>query len=169
MNRVSRIPFLVSRIFLLFALFFPLTVIAHELRPAYLELREGSAGEFRVLWKTPMREEMRLALAPEFSGRIEELTPVATRQTGEAAVQTWRIRALEPLRGQSVRIGGLETSIRQEIYQPFVGYRVVGGGTKFDVIGAARYTQIDTELNLTVTTGGLLPGGTRSVSEGESW
>ena len=65
--------------------------------------------------------------------------------------------------------GVLETSIRQEIYQPFVGYGVVDDGTKFDVIGAARYTQIDTELNLTVTTGGLLPGGTRSVSDGESW
>ncbi|MGH8701867.1 MAG: HupE/UreJ family protein [Burkholderiales bacterium] len=81
---------------------------AHELRPAYLELREGGAGEISVLWKTPMRGDLRLALAPEFSGRTEELTPIVTRRTGEAAVQTWRLRALEPLRGQSVRIGGLE-------------------------------------------------------------
>jgi hydrogenase/urease accessory protein HupE len=61
-----------------------------------------------VLWKTPMRGEMRLSLAPEFLGRTERLTPVALRDTGGAAVQTWRLRAVEPLRGQTLRIRGLE-------------------------------------------------------------
>jgi hydrogenase/urease accessory protein HupE len=86
----------------------PLASFAHEVRPAYLELREDGAGEFRVLWKTPMRGEMRLALWPAFSGRTESLTPVVTRQTDDAAVQTWRLEAVEPLRGQSVRITGLD-------------------------------------------------------------
>ncbi len=81
---------------------------AHELRPAYLEMREVAPGEFTVLWKTPMRGEMRLALAPEFSGRTENVTPPATRDTGSAAVQTWRLKAIDPLRGQTVRIHGLE-------------------------------------------------------------
>jgi len=80
---------------------------AHEVRPAYLELREDRPGEFHVLWKTPMRGDLRLALAPEFSGRTANLTPIASRQTGEAAVQTWRLRAIEPLRGQSIRVLGL--------------------------------------------------------------
>ena len=81
------------------------------MRPAYLDLREVRPGEFAVLWKTPMRGELRLALAPELSGRIETLTPVATRESGGAAVQTWRIRAAEPLRGQSLRIQGLEATM----------------------------------------------------------
>ena len=83
-------------------------VLAHELRPAYLDVHEEKAGEFRVLWKTPMRGEMRLALSPEFSGRTESLTPVTTRHTDNAAVQTWRLQAIDSLRGQSVRIAGLE-------------------------------------------------------------
>jgi hydrogenase/urease accessory protein HupE len=86
----------------------PVSAVAHEVRPAYLELHEDGVGEFRVLWKTPMRGEMRLALSPTFSGRTESLTPIATRQTGDAAVQTWRLKAVEPLRGQAVRIAGLE-------------------------------------------------------------
>ena len=86
----------------------PVALFAHEVRPAYLELREEQAGEFSVLWKTPMRGEMRLSLAPEFLGRTERLTPVALRDTGGAAVQTWRLRAVEPLRGQTLRIRGLE-------------------------------------------------------------
>jgi hypothetical protein len=72
-------------------------VLAHELRPAYLEVHEEKAGEFHVLWKTPMRGEMRLALAPAFSGRTQSLTPVTTRHTDNAAVQTWRLPAIAPL------------------------------------------------------------------------
>jgi hydrogenase/urease accessory protein HupE len=73
-----------------------------------LELREGQPGEFEVLWKTPMRGDRRLSLDPEFSGQTENLTPVTTRESGGAAVQTWSLRAVEPLRGKSVRIAGLE-------------------------------------------------------------
>jgi hypothetical protein len=89
-------------------LFIALPVFAHEVRPAYLELHEDTANSFRVLWKTPMRGDMRLALAPAFSGKTQALTPIATRQSGGAAVQTWRLKAIDPMRGQSVRISGLE-------------------------------------------------------------
>jgi hypothetical protein len=84
---------------------------AHEVRPSYLELLEYRAGEFDVLLKTPMRGELRLALAVTFSGRAEAVAPIATRATGEAAVQTWRLKALDPLRGQTVRIEGLESTM----------------------------------------------------------
>jgi hydrogenase/urease accessory protein HupE len=90
---------------------FAAAAAAHEVRPAYLELREGTPGEFTVLWKTPARGEMRLALTPAFSGRTEAVTPVATRMSDAAAVQTWRLRAVEPLRGQSLRIEGLDSTM----------------------------------------------------------
>lgn len=81
---------------------------AHEIRPAYLELHEEASGEFHVLWKTPMRGDLRLSLRPEFSGPTENLSPVTTRRLNDAAVQRWTLRAVEPLRGRSVRIAGLE-------------------------------------------------------------
>jgi len=77
----------------------PATCIAHEVRPSYLELREDRAGEFDVLLKTPMRGELRLALAATFSGRADAITPITMRATGDAAVQTWRFKALDPLPG----------------------------------------------------------------------
>jgi hydrogenase/urease accessory protein HupE len=100
----------VTRFFVALALvlFFAGRPGAHELRPAYLELREEPPGRFSVLWKTPMLGERRLSLAPEFSGRIEILTPAVTRETGSAAVQTWRLEALDPLRGPTLRIRGLQ-------------------------------------------------------------
>ena len=87
------------------------TCIAHEVRPSYLELREDRAGEFDVLLKTPMRGELRLALAATFSGRADAITPITMRATGDAAVQTWRFKALDPLPGQTVRIDGLENTM----------------------------------------------------------
>jgi hydrogenase/urease accessory protein HupE len=87
------------------------TCVAHEVRPSYLEVREDRAGEFEVLFKTPMRGDLRLALSATFSGRADAVIPVTTRHTGDAAVQTWRLRALEPLRGQTVGIAGLENTM----------------------------------------------------------
>lgn len=95
-------------IVLILLVFLTVPAAAHEVRPAYLELHETASGEFALLWKTPMRGEMRLALSVEFSGRTENLTPVVRRETGGAAIQTWRMKAIDPLRGQSVRLVGLE-------------------------------------------------------------
>ncbi|WP_457103730.1 HupE/UreJ family protein [Methylobacterium sp. P5_C11] len=92
------------------AFLLPFSGYAHEVRPAYLDLSEDRPGEFSVLWKTPMAGEMRLALDPGFSGPIEVLAPVTARRTGEAAVQTWRLRA-DRLRGQTLRIKGLESTL----------------------------------------------------------
>ena len=91
--------------------FLTVPAVAHEVRPAYLDLRETASGEFAVLWKTPMRGEMRLALSVEFSGRTKHVTGIATREVGGAAVQTWRMKAIDPLRGQSVRLVGLDATM----------------------------------------------------------
>jgi hydrogenase/urease accessory protein HupE len=92
---------------LLAALLSPFACVAHEVRPSYLELREVRPGEFSVVWKTPMRGDLRLALTPQFSGDVTLLSPVITRTPPDAAVQTSVIRA-PALRGQTVRIDGLE-------------------------------------------------------------
>lgn len=65
--------------------------------------------------------------------------------------------------------GTLEATTSLQVYQPSLGYRVMDNRTKVDVLGAGRYTQLDADLNLVTTTGGLLPGGTRQVSGKEGW
>ncbi|SCW63107.1 HupE / UreJ protein [Rhizobium mongolense subsp. loessense] len=87
------------------------TACAHEVRPAYLELREEMPNEYSVLLKTPMRGDARLALSAVFSGKIENITPIVSRPTGNAMVQTWRMRTIEPLQGQQVLIEGLRSTM----------------------------------------------------------
>ena len=87
------------------------TSAAHEVRPSYLELREDRPNEFEALFKTPMRGELRLSLSATLSGRVDVLVPATTRTTGDAAVQTWRFKTIDPLRGQTVGIAGLENTM----------------------------------------------------------
>jgi hydrogenase/urease accessory protein HupE len=89
-------------------LLIPTSILAHEVRPAYLELREERGGDIQVIWKTPARGEMRLSLTPEFLGLTEKLTPITTRQTNDSNVQMWRMKVVDSLRGQNLRIDGLE-------------------------------------------------------------
>jgi hydrogenase/urease accessory protein HupE len=91
-------------------LFAALPAAAHEVRPAYLDLRELAPGEFSVLWKTPMLGDARLALAPDFSAASNTATPMVTRLRPGAALQTWTLRAAS-LRGQTLRIAGLESTM----------------------------------------------------------
>jgi HupE / UreJ protein len=104
-------PFIVFCIaFVAWVLGFATSAGAHEVRPAYLELREHSPGEFTVMWKTPMRSDLRLALDPQFSGPIEVTSAIETRVVPGAAVQKWTVRA-SALRGQTVKIRGLENTL----------------------------------------------------------
>jgi hydrogenase/urease accessory protein HupE len=98
---------LVPSLVVLVALLFSAAAFAHEVRPAYLELREEKPGEFSVLWKTPMLGDARLSLEPEFSGDAKAATAVTTRNPPGAAIQQWTLRA-PTLRGQTLRIRGLE-------------------------------------------------------------
>jgi DNA-binding transcriptional LysR family regulator len=100
------------RFVILLACLFPTTfAFGHEVRPAYLELKEESPGLFNVLFKTPMRGDARLALDVSFSGRVQKATPVISRMTDDAMVQTWRLSTVESLAGQELRIDGLSNTM----------------------------------------------------------
>ena len=89
----------------------PAPAMAHEVRPSYLQIEEAEPATFDVLFKTPMMGDARLALSPLFSGKVEIIAPMVSRPTGDAMIQTWRIRAIDPLAGQTVRIDGLESTL----------------------------------------------------------
>jgi hydrogenase/urease accessory protein HupE len=93
----------------LLPLLVPSPGLAHEVRPAYLELREQRPGEYSVLWKVPMRGDMRLSLAPVFSGHTESSVPVSRVVPG-AAIDSWTLEA-PGLRGQTLTIDGLDATM----------------------------------------------------------
>lgn len=66
--------------------------------------------------------------------------------------------------------GEVEATMTQQLYQLSAGYRLIDERTKLDLVGAMRYTHLDLDLDLVVTTSGnLFPGGTRKMSGSKDW
>jgi hydrogenase/urease accessory protein HupE len=90
----------------------PLPAQAHEIRPAYLELREHSDGTVDVLWRQPVAGEYALPLQPVLSSGWLAAPP-ERRLTADTLSLRWRLSPAsgERLEGQWLEVRGLERSI----------------------------------------------------------
>jgi hydrogenase/urease accessory protein HupE len=90
----------------------PLSVAhAHELRPAYLEIRESAADTYEVLWKVPARGSTeRLSLHLRFADDVEHLTDPVNGFLAESHIQRVRIRRAGGLTGTPITINGLAST-----------------------------------------------------------
>jgi hypothetical protein len=79
---------------------------AHEVRPAYLELRERDALHWDVLFKVPARDELRLALHVRLPEGCSGGAPARPAQGGWH-VERWLASCSEPLAGRDVALEGL--------------------------------------------------------------
>ncbi len=81
---------------------------AHEVRPAYLELRETAPETYDILWKVPARGgEERLGIYVRLPHDTEQLDEPRGISVGGAYIERWRARRSGGLAGQSIVIDGL--------------------------------------------------------------
>ena len=85
--------------------------VAHELRPAYLALRELGADHFDVLWKVPARGEMALSLAVRLPAKCRSSAPPVRTDVGGAITERWRTECAGGLIGETIGIAGLEATL----------------------------------------------------------
>lgn len=85
------------------------TARAHEVRPAYLELRENGPAEFDVLWKVPANGEERLGLDAILPGDCSSGQRRGTF-AGDAFVERWHATCPGGLVGGTVAIDGLRAA-----------------------------------------------------------
>ena len=86
--------------------------VAHESRPAYLELRQLDGQTYDVSWKVPAQgERLRLALDVAFPAGTVRLGPLRTTYANNAFLQQWRVRRPGGLEGGRVSIVGLEFTL----------------------------------------------------------
>ncbi len=82
---------------------------AHEVRPAFLEIRETAPDTYDVLWKVPARGEYRLGLhvrmPKECSG-----APQHGSFVGAAFVEKWQVECAGGLVGREISINGLSAT-----------------------------------------------------------
>ncbi len=99
-------------IYLLGLFLVPANGLAHESRPAYLEITETQAGQYDVLWKRPMRGDRVLGLHPRFPSTCRAITPPASYNSPGASIERQSLDCGESgLIGKTIRIDGLSTTL----------------------------------------------------------
>lgn len=85
---------------------------AHEVRPAYLQLREVTAGTWDVTWKQPVMGDSAVQLVPLLSNGWLQQRPEVEELTDTYYIRHWRIHApASQLAGSRVSVDGLESTI----------------------------------------------------------
>lgn len=81
---------------------------AHEVRPAYLELRQTATDTYEVLWKVPARgEDLRFGLYVELPSDAANLTEPRGGFVGGSFVERWSVSRPGGLDGATIHIAGL--------------------------------------------------------------
>lgn len=118
------------------------TVDAHRLQPAYLEINEQSAGKFSILWKRPYIGSRPMNIYPRLPSHLRNLTEPVVQLLPTGAVERWMVAINEGgLAGGKILIDGLsstQTDVLVRIYyqegdeethllRPASPFAVVGG------------------------------------------
>ena len=94
-------------------LFFLLTgsASAHEVHPAYLQLRQTGPETYDLLWKVPaIGEDLRLALYVSLPQQCSNVSEPRGVFSGGSYTERWSARCTEGLAGRAIRIAGLSRS-----------------------------------------------------------
>ena len=85
---------------------------AHEVRPAYLELRQTGAEAHDVLWKVPGRgEDLRLGIDVRLPERCNQVGEVRTAFVNAAFTERWKVTCAGGLTGGTIHIEGLPWTV----------------------------------------------------------
>jgi hypothetical protein len=88
------------------------SVFAHEVRPAYLELRQTSPETYDAFWKVPGQgENMRLGLYVELPAGSTNVTAPRAAMVNNAFTERWTVKRPGGLTGGTIHIAGLTATM----------------------------------------------------------
>lgn len=93
-------------------LLFASCAFGHEVRPAYLQLRQTSPDAYEVLWKVPARgNNLRLSLYVEFPAGCTNVSPPRGEFAGGSFTERWAVQCAGGLSGATIHIAGLSATM----------------------------------------------------------
>ena len=99
------VPWLLS-----FFVFFPLTLQADEIRPAYLELTSSNDRHYQITLKLPIKNNQLLAISPLFPDNCIHYGYVKNTTTERSQISRWQIDCEGGLLGKEIKIDGLDNT-----------------------------------------------------------
>jgi hydrogenase/urease accessory protein HupE len=87
------------------------TVFAHEVRPAYLEMRQTGPEIYDVLWKVPGQGDLHLGLYVELPATCTNFTEPRGAMDNNAFTERWTVKCPGGLSGGTIHIAGLSVTV----------------------------------------------------------
>ena len=88
------------------------SLLAHEARPAYLEIKETAPNQFSVLWRTPVLAGMRLPIVLQLPDDVKNLKEPAVQELTDSLVERrWIDAGPNGLSGKRIGFPGLQMTI----------------------------------------------------------
>ncbi len=84
---------------------------AHEVRPAYLELRQTGAETYDALWKVPGQGDLRFGLYVQLPADCTNVTEPSGSVANSAYIERWTVNCPGGLSGGTIHIAGLSTTV----------------------------------------------------------
>jgi hydrogenase/urease accessory protein HupE len=99
-------------LFFIFLAAFATGLLAHEVRPAYLELRQTGPETYDALWKVPGQgENLCLGLYVEFPAGSTKVTAPRASMVNNAFTERWTVKRSGGLTGGTIHIAGLTATM----------------------------------------------------------
>ena len=97
---------------ILLFLLFASSAFAHEVRPAYLELRQTGPETYAAVWKVPGQgENLRLGLYVELPAGCTNVTAPRASMANNAFTERWTVKRAGGLTGGTIHIAGLTATM----------------------------------------------------------
>lgn len=133
----------------LFLLFFIVPVFAHEVRPAYLQLRQTSADTYDAVWKVPgAGENLRLGIYVGLPKTCGNITQPRSVFSSNAYVEEWSFKCPGGLNGATINITGLSATMTDVLVRlerldgTTLVTRLTPSASSFVVSAAPRATEV---------------------------
>src|SRR5262245_45634916 len=86
--------------------------LAHEVRPAYLQLHQTGAETYDLFWKVPGRgDKLRLSVYVEMPANCSSASQPRGVFANEAFIEEWSVRCANSLTGHTIQIAGLNATM----------------------------------------------------------
>ena len=85
--------------------------VAHEVRPALVQIEEATDGAIEVTWKQPVAGDVGVRLAPRLSGGGLDRAPDRETLTDAYRVRIWNLPPGQDLSGQTLSVDGLSMTV----------------------------------------------------------
>jgi hypothetical protein len=90
----------------------PFASLAHEARPAYLEIKETAPGQYSMLWRTPVLAGMRLPLVLQLPEDVRNVKAPEVEELADSLVERrWIDAGPNGLAGKRIGFAGLQLTI----------------------------------------------------------